>query len=46
MELKFKIFENKRNNQLSISIPRREFHSLKGKNPKFLKVKGDLEFLE
>jgi hypothetical protein len=42
------IIKNKANSQLSISIPKRKFPQLKGRNakdPKFIKIK-DIEFIE
>ena len=46
MDFKWKLFQNKTNGQLSISIPKHQFPQLKKKNPKMLRIKGELEFLE
>jgi hypothetical protein len=46
VEIKFGIWKNSRNQQLTLSIPKTAFPQLKGKSPKYVKFKGDLEFFE
>ena len=46
MEIKLKLNQNSRNKQFNLVLSKNQFPQLKKGIPKFMRIRGELEFLE
>ena len=46
MKFTLKLIKNKANNSLTTNIPRRQFKQLHGRNPRKMRIHGEVDFLD